>query len=189
MSLLLDTPTQERHAQANRLFTTRQITAQAIADQKREVARTLPVDGFDPRNTMHQLGKAMSSTDLTAKLRGINSTFVFVDSPDQSAINVMVISKQKNLTGGEDKKLRQVSSYKKGWMPEYSILHPVYETAYTETRDEVQTLKTVRETRGWRTVVVALLKEKLITGRQIIDTFYPQYNRFSWNEQTKGYGL
>lgn len=183
--LLQDTPFKERMRRAESLFRTRAITSKALEHQAQEVKKTLPVDGFDPRKADHQMGKGMWSQELCTKLSRLVDPFIVIDSLDHKSINILKPVKTIEPDGGVKTRLILAVALEKGWTPEFSIVHPVYDTAWdTEKNDLVPTLNTVRETRGWRTVLTALLNQGMLTASQVREHF-PYQGQFSLRQSWK----
>lgn len=183
--LIYDTPALERQKFRKVVENTRALTASGLAHQAREVARNNPVDGFDPTNAEHQMGRPLHWKEFVSRLKKLNPNLMFEDSPSQPDRTVALLYplQVKNDTGSMEVKKQFLCAFDKTMLTEYTVLHPVYEWAWdAEKRDFVKVLKTTRFARGWREVLVKLLTAHLAT-RPDIDVLFPLNTiRKSWHE-------
>ena len=186
--LILDTPKQERQRYFKVVENTRQLTAQGLAHQRREVQRNAPVDGFDPTREEHQMGKPLNWRTLVSSIQKLNPDVMFEDSPSapDKTIALLYPLQVTNETGGTELKKQFLCAFEKEMLPEYTVLRPVYEWAWDETaRDFVKVLKTTRFLRGWREVLVMLLNAGLVTQADVDLLFPVSRIRRSWHELTR----
>lgn len=188
--LIIDSPTAKRQQFWKRVEKTRELTSSALAHQGREVARNLPVDGFDPTKVHHQMGRAMSWREFVARIKRLNNALQIQDSPsapDKVAALLYPVVVQTE-TGGTENKLQFLCAFDKAVLPEHTVLMPVYERAWdSEKKDFVRTLKTTKFTRGWREVLVRMLRAGLVRKADV-DVVFPENLsgvRKSWYEQLK----
>lgn len=107
----------------------------------------------------------------------MNPDFLFeIATGDKSKMGVYVV---ENRPEGVTK--RFICGMEAGYMPEFSVQHTEEKRIPDPYNDgNWLTVKSfVRETRGWRTVLARLLREKLITMPQIDAFFNPAYGRDS----------
>jgi hypothetical protein len=141
-----------------------------------------PLDGgISTANALAQLGRPMSSADVIARLKRMNPNLHFeVAIMDRTKMGVYVLT-------GEGK--RFICGMEHGYMPEFSYQHT--SPRRTPDPDNPGNWLTVQvisgETRGWRTVLARLLRERLITLPQIERYFNPAYGRSSerWQRATR----
>lgn len=161
---------------------TRATQRQHLLDEIARCEATVDSDGsFDTTDLMVQMGRPLTSQELRARLAKLNSNLQFELSPgDKSKMGVYVI---ENRDGQTVK--RFVCGMESGFSPEFSVRHfkvkrvpdPYQPNAWREVREFY------RETRGWRTVLARLLRERLLTLPQIEVAFDTLGGRDSQNWQ------
>lgn len=149
-----------------------------LAELEREQTCAAPVDGeTDTTNLKAQLGRPLESKEVERRLGKCNSRLLFERSiSDDSKVGVYVVE-------GDAK--RFVCGMEFGYMPEFSVRHiekqripdPTIEGHWREVP------KFTRETRGWRTVLARLLRERLITESQVESQFEISAGRSSYHWQ------
>ena len=186
--LIGDSQYQERQLVTSRVERTRAITAQGFAHQKTEVARNDPVDGFDPTNMEHQMGRPLWWKNLVTRLQQANPNLQFQDSPSapDTVIALLYPAVDVEPDGGRKNVLRFLCAFDKRVLPEYSVHLPTYDHNFDpERRDYVRTLKTTKRIRGWREVLMMCLRSRLLRQSDV-DLLFPQgHIRKSWWEQEK----
>jgi hypothetical protein len=128
-------------------------------------------DGGRPRNVREAgVGRPLLGTEVEKRLRMLNPALIFEDSTYPGRICIKRWISDPVL--GET--LHYVTAMERGLMPEFSILNFVeeeYFDARTQAMPEGTGLPKKRlkidernpETRGWRTVILRLIKERLIS--------------------------
>lgn len=189
--LIADTSFQDRQRWRKTVDATRALAQGALAEQKLQVRATresqTEAGTANPTNPLDQMGRPMTGHQLYGILRKCNSHLLVQDSPTNPNIYALLYPQmERQPDGGEKRVLRFLCAFEKGYMPEFEVLHPQYDTAWdSEKKDFVETLKTVRQTRGWRTVLGRCLQAGLITKQQVREYFSGEPNRASWLKWTK----
>lgn len=190
--LISDTPYQERGRWRKALERTREITQSTLREQKRQVAETeRTVDGFDPTNLIKQMGRPLHPNEFMRRLAQLNSALQFKLGP-AGGWAILKPTPVRHPDGGEKLELTYTGiSFENQVMPEYTVLKPEYDTAWdSESKDIVKTLRTVREVRGWRTVVGRLLMAGLVSPTKVRELFSTDSNtRASWAGMEKNAGV
>lgn len=184
--LVGDTAYNERLRFRRALEATRETTAKGLEHQRKEVARNAPVDGADPTKLHDQMGRPLWWKDFIGRLKKLNGALQFQDSPSapDKTVALLYPASEKQDDGGEKTVLRFLCAFDKTMLPEYTVLMPTYDKAWdTEKRDLVQTLKTTKFLRGWREVLVMLLRTGLVRMRDTEALFPLAGNlRKSWKD-------
>ncbi len=130
-----------------------------------------------------QLGQPLSSAEFIRRLERMNQKFVFeVANADPSKMGIYVIENRRQPTGHMEQVKRFVTGMQRGFMPERSVRHMRKErVADPDIQGAWRTVDVFyKETRGWRTVLKTLLRERLITQGQI-DRYFPvNLNSKNW---------
>lgn len=152
----------------------RQLQLANIANSEVTVA---PDGAIATTSLAAQLGTPLSSTELIRRLERCNPKLLFEVSrnfPDHGGI--YVVENRPDETGA----LRTVKRFVVGtthpFMPERSVRHmkPKREVDPNNPGQWMESHTFEKETRGWRTVLRALLAERLITKQQIEKHFPPE---------------
>lgn len=187
MSLLLDTPTQERWRTNSVSEKGREVRQNAL---EREIwTNSISVDtdgGYDTSNLLAQMGRPLSSAEVRRRLHLCCPNLIFERAlryPELTGIYIM--RDERNPAGGWSKKKIHICGMPTdGVMPEFSVLHKTKKKVANPDilgqkidRDavkwkEVETF--ADETRGWRTVLIRLLHQKIITRHEVD-------KHFGWN--------
>jgi hypothetical protein len=143
--------------------------AEMLATQKAKDAETIAPDaGFDTTSAAQQLGRPMLASAIQAKLKTLNPSFIFERSvADPSKMGIYVfdgVSNMGTLYAGR----RFVMGMEAGMTPEFSIR-------------ENDGKKITSEIRGWRTVLVRLIRERLIARTAAENAFHINTGRESEN--------
>src|SRR5579871_748149 len=123
------------------------------ADTDRRLEKYRLSDHNELTKVEKRLGTRMSHTELITKLRKLNPNLHFEDSMNwPNGVGVYYKDHEGN-------KKYAGTGFEKGYLPEYSYI-------LTDAAD----LPT-KEVRGWRTVVMRLLKAELLSWRQVVRVF------------------
>jgi hypothetical protein len=154
----------------------------------RDEAYTSP-DGARVRNVKEAgVGRALFGTEVKKRLLQLNPALIFNDSPHPGRICINRWISDPVL--GET--LHYVCAMERGLMPEFSILNFVeeeYFDAQTQVTPEGTGMAKTRvkidehnpETRGWRTVIMHLIKERLISREGAERLFgLPSHDSRNW---------
>lgn len=133
--------------------------AQMLAGQKAKDAETIAPDaGFDTTSAEAQLGRPLLSSEVQKRLKKLNPSLSFERSiADPSKIGIYVadgISNLGTLYAGR----KFVLGMEAGMTPEFSVR-------------QTDGTKITKEIRGWRTVLVRLIRERLI-GRGAAEVMF-----------------
>lgn len=163
------------------------------------LSNTITVEDDAGRNTSNlaaQLGRVLTFKELTDKLHLCNRTLIFersIRNPEYSGIYIEKWRKQG--TGRFQKEKVFLCGMESGPSPEFSVIHRTIKKVANpallgspEASDgkwlEVPTF--LAETRGWRTVLIRLLKEGVITRASVQEHFgwTPSMESRHWSELT-----
>lgn len=196
--LVLDTSGQERWRDAAKGESRLESRRNALDQEIRSNTITVDADaGRDVSNLLAQMGRPLSCQQVTDRLKLCNPNLVFeLSRADATKMGVYVMRDEKLPTGGYEKKRVFLFGMESGFMPEFSVLHkgkahlPNPELlGRTEKTREVDWLAVdtfTSETRGWRTVLVRLLHQNLVTSYEIEKYFgwTPSKDSQKWHAQT-----
>lgn len=156
-------------------------TRQALRD---EIKGGLPPQDGDisTANSLAQLGRPMSSADVITRLKRMNNNLHFERAiADPKLMGIYLIR-------SEEPKKRFVCGMEAGYMPEFSVQHTKQKRVPDPDNPGrwLSVPEISGETRGWRTVLARLLRNRLITMPQIDRYFNPSYGRSSerWQRLT-----
>lgn len=162
-------------------------------------------NGRDTSNLLAQLGKPMNAWEVMRKLKKCNARLHFEYSKsDPRKIGIYVRQTERNDAGTEIETARHICGMEAGIMPEFSVLHkkrkqvanPDIFAPFTDNpkdprnridRDAVKWKEIdtfADETRGWRTVLVRLLHQRLITEADVTKHFgwTPSKDSRKWHD-------
>lgn len=170
---------------------TRAFTESAIEEQKQRDRQALLIDSQDDAtNYLARLGRPMHADKFIQKLHKLNSNLVFersVNYPRLTGIYVHhPITDLERLMGKEER--RHVCGMESEWMPEFSQSH--HKTERVPDTSNPGQMKDVRtftgETRGWRTVLARLIRERLVSKELADKEFSISAGRqsYNWKELT-----
>lgn len=133
--------------------------AQIISGQKAKDAETIAPDaGFDTTSAEAQLGRPLLSPEVQKRLKKLNTGLFFERSiADPSKIGIYIYDGASNpgtIWAGR----RFVLGMEAGMNPEFSVR-------------QTDGTKITKEVRGWRTVLVRLIRERLI-GRGAVEVMF-----------------
>lgn len=196
--LVLDTSGQERWRDSAKRERGEESRRKGLADEIRNHTITVDSDaGRDVSNLLAQMGRPLSSEEVVRRLKLCNSNLVFeVSRADRTKLGVYVMRDVRLPTGGFERKKVFLFGMESGYMPEFSVLHsgtatlPNPDLLGSEKRTrEVDWLRVptfVNETRGWRTVLIRLLHQELVTRHEVEKYFgwSPSHDSEKWHRQT-----
>lgn len=151
---------------------TRDLSSRAMLQQRENDAFTVASDGgIDTTNIMAQMGRPLASTEVISRLRRMNANLVFeISMSDSSKYGIYAMELRADpVTGLFGNRKRFICGMESGYQPEFSVRHYREKEVPDATaighwrKEKIFT----RETRGWRTVLMRLLKERLISEAQI----------------------
>jgi len=133
--------------------------------QDKEAAASAP-DADHPTTSLEaQVGRPLTGHEIAARLRKLNGNLIFERSlavPDKMGIYHVHDGRKDFLMG-----------YEYGYSPEFSVRH---------VNDKGQFVK---ETRGWRTVLMRLIRQRLITASGAARLFgLPTRTSHNWQSLT-----
>lgn len=197
--LVLDSAGQANWRDAARKESGHESRQRTLAQEIRSNTITVEPDGQrDVSNLLAQMGRPMSCSEVMDRLILCNPNLVFERSnADSSKMGVYVLRDYKLPTGGFEKKKVFLFGMESGFMPEFSVLHKAKahlpnpellgSTKRTREVDWLAVDTFASETRGWRTVLVRLLHQQLITRHEIEKYFgwAPSKDSAKWHLQTE----
>lgn len=195
--LALDTQAQDRWRQKEKRESFQERRQHDLLHNLKSNTITVEPDGGrDVSDLLAQMGRPLTSQQVIDKLKLCNPRLIFrrsVTFPDRY-YDIRITTKEASPTGGLVDKETQVCGMEAGIMPEFSVLHKkkikVANPEFFKSRKaevpwlEVDTF--ADETRGWRTVLVRLLHNKLITEADVQKHFgwAPTRESKKWHDQT-----
>lgn len=196
--LVLDSNVQEAWRSARTKEASHELRRKSLEQEIRSNTITVDPDaGRDVSNLLAQMGRPMSCQQVIDRLKLCNSNLIFERSnADGTKMGVYIMRDEKLPTGGFAKRKVFLFGMESGYMPEFSVMHktkkmvanPELFGKQTPTRDiDWLSINTFAdETRGWRTVLVRLLHQKLITEYEIRKFFgwNPSHESAKWHLQT-----
>ena len=179
--LIHDSVVQTRHAQAVPQERMEDRLRKVLEDKLNQSKVLNPDSRFDVSSLESQMGRVYSSATFQRKLLLCNDKFTFERSkgyPELSGVYLTLPTSEKRFLCG----------FPSDFIPEYSLIKPTYrQTLSANKKDMIEILDDVEELkRGWRTVLVRLLKKGYITQNDIVKYFLPEYNqRMAWEVLSK----
>lgn len=157
---------------------TRAFSLQSARDQAaRDAATVDPDNGSQVTDTLAQVGRPLDAPEVQRRLLLLNPNLIFERSracPEKTGIYLPAPSSPYHPEGR-----RFICGMESCWMPEFSVRHTRQETGLDNSLHLVMD----GETRGWRTVLARLIRERLITLPQAERAFALTRGRSSRNWQ------
>jgi hypothetical protein len=173
--------TSERAPMRHRGFVherTRALSLQAAKEQAERDAQTVDPDGDAAvTDVLAQVGRPLASADVQRRLLKLNPNLIFEKSracPEKTGIYIAAPSDNWHREGR-----RFICGMESAYMPEFSVRHARQEDGLNGSLHLVMD----GETRGWRTVLARLIRERLITLEQAEREFAVGRGRCSRNWQ------
>lgn len=151
----------------------------------------------DTSNLLAQLGRPLAALEVQRRLKLCNQNLIFEVALRHPELTGVYYEKmERNATGGWEKRKVHVCGMESGVMPEFSVLHKTKKqvanpelfgnTEATREIDWKHVDTFAAETRGWRTVLLRLMKSGLVTRGQIAKHFEwtPSQESKRWASQT-----
>jgi hypothetical protein len=164
MSLVLDTATIEKHKRASVYERTRQV---ADAAQKRDWETnfvTHAPDGNRPVTELDaQLGRPLTRLQIEQRLKKCNpNLFIEISKADPKKAGIYRVASIPDELGVLRSQKQFLTGMEAGFSPEFSVRHIEYEEVPNPSCPGEMTKrpKFKGETRGWRTVLAALIRSK-----------------------------
>lgn len=198
--LVLDTETQQQHAMAAGAEASAAKRAEMLDQEIR--SNTISVEDDAGRNSgdiLAQLGRPLAAQEVIRRLKLCNGRLIFEQSIRYPNLTGIYIEKwERNAAGGWTKRKMHICGMESGIMPEFSVLHKttkqvanpdLFGTEKPVGRDlqwkEVPTF--LDQTRGWRTVLLRLMKANLINRWDVEQHFgwNPTYESEKWMRYTR----
>jgi hypothetical protein len=194
----LDTEAQERHRRGA-------IRESQIDERKRNLeqeirSNTITVEsdaGRDVTNLLAQMGRPLTCQQVIDRLKLANSNLIFEQSKsDSTKFGIYIMHDERTPAGTWEKRKVFICGMEAGVMPEFTVKHVTFTRVAnpdllgneTPTR-EIDWLKVptfLDETRGWRTVLLRLLHQGMIT-RWHVERYFswtPTHDSKNWQAQT-----
>lgn len=200
MSLLLDTPTQERWRTSNVRESGQEVRQKALEREIWSNTISVGADGErDTSNLLAQMGRPLHCAEVRRRLSLCCPNLIFERAIKHSELTgIYIMRDERNAAGGWDKRKVHICGMpSEGVMPEFSVLHKTKKRVANPDimgqqvgRDavkwkEVETF--ADETRGWRTVLIRLLHQKIITRAEVDKHFgwQPSIDSEKWANLTR----
>lgn len=201
--LALDSEAQARWQREGKREKQRQEKRQALDKEIRSNTITIQDDaGRDTSCLLAQMGRPLASQEVQRRLHLCNPNLIFVRNPRYPELTAIYIEKdERTPAGGWQKKRFHICGMESGIMPECSVLHKtkikVANPAILGFGEKVIPREAMKwmevetfyaETRGWRTVLLRLMKAELIT-RWHVERYFgwsPSLDSKKWHDQTEG---
>jgi len=198
--LVLDTELQDQWRKTAAREDAAALRQKSLADDiKSNTISVDPDNGREVSDLLAQMGRPLSSQEVQRRINLINPRIIFercIRYPELTGVYIEV--EERNPAGGFTKRKMHLFGMESGMMPEFSVLHKTKKNIAnpdlfgnkTPTR-EVDWLKVdtfASETRGWRTVLIRLLKARLI-NRIDVERFFgwsPSQESEKWSTNTSG---
>ncbi len=166
----------------------------AAAERQKELAQeilsnTITVEddnGRDVSDLVAQMGRPMASEEVIRRLKLCNQRLIFIKHPRYELYGIYIKKLERNSTGGFSERQIHVCGMESGIMPEFSVLHKTTKKVPNpDGPDWLEVPTFLAETRGWRTVLIRLLKAGLISKYQAEFNFgwSPSVESRKWHEQ------
>lgn len=164
--LTLDTETKRKHAKRSVIERTRDLSSRAVKSDWSNAEFAHAPDGDIPTTTLAaQLGRPLSRMQFEERLKKCNSN-LFVETsinfPDKAGI--YMVANEPDEIGVRRPRKKFLTGIESGFMPEFSVRHTAPETIpHPDVPGEFITRpKFTGETRGWRTALARLVRQKAV---------------------------
>lgn len=169
MSLILDSQTIEKHKRATVFERTRQISDDAVKKDWEGNFVTHAPDGDRPVTSLEaQLGRPLSRLQVEQRLKKCNpNLFIETSKADPTKAGIYRVASIPDELGVIRSQKQFLTGMESGFSPEFSVRHIEYEEVPNPSCPGEMTKrpKFKGETRGWRTVLAALIRSKnLVAG-------------------------
>lgn len=188
--LTLDTADLERQQRISRFQEEQHRNLEMLWDNLERKTVTVAKDGdLVTTNLERQLGTPISSEEFMRRLGRMNPKLIFEPTLDNPLrIGIYIAERRINEAGDEVEDKMYVSAFDRGYLPERSVRH-VKKSLQSDPDPRnkggwIEVEEFQRETRGWRTVLVRLLRAKLIRMPEIDREFPPNWNSRNWQALT-----
>ncbi len=196
--LVLDTSAQVNWRAAAKKESSHESRKRELEQEIRSNTITVDSDaGRDVTNLLSQMGRPLTCQQVIDRLKLCNPNLVFeLSNADRTKMGVYVLRDEKLPTGSWEKRKVFLCGMEAGFMPEFSVMHKAKKDVANpelignkECKREVAWLSVdtfAGETRGWRTVLVRLLHQKLISEYEVTKYFgwQPSKDSKKWWSQT-----
>lgn len=200
--LVLDTSAQQAHREAASAEALAAARAKALDDEiKSNITSVNIEDGEDCASLVARLGTPMRTEEVQRKLQLCNSRLIFERSIAQPDFIGLYFEKDERTAAGTwaKRKVHLFTFSSSEIMPEKEVAHvamkkvpnPEFVTASAGQRIEREICKWIEVptlvdlTRGWRTVVLRLLKAEILTMADVEKHFGIAINSKNWQQQTR----
>lgn len=158
----------EKRAELDTRAISREVTREAIQESVEAERRDLAPDGdADVKDSLAQMGRPLAATEVHRRLLKLNRNLHFERAnADPNLYGVYVIENRRNpATGNTETNKRHLCGMGAGMLPEF--FQPHYrERRLPDPQNDGQYITVLEAdgcTRGWRSVLAILIKERLIT--------------------------
>jgi len=157
----------ERRRRRDIVEKTRALDRESVQSKIRNDETTVASDGgLDTTNAEQQLGAPLSAPEFIRRLKILNSHLIFeVSNGDPTKYGIYIMQWVRDpLLGTHEYEKRFLVGFENGFMPEFSVRHfKIERVPDPDFRGGWRAVKTfAKETRGWRTVLMRLIRLGLI---------------------------
>lgn len=177
-------------AERDQAESTRQLSNDALAEQKQRAEASVAADGARVTTSLEaQLGRPLATAEFQRRLAKCNSNLRFERSLAHPRLaGVYIVQYRRDaITSEHTMQKRFVCGMEAEFMPEFTVRHVELITQPDPTIPGAtrKIAECVDLTMGWRTVLVRLLHEGLITQGQIERRFgVPSHDSANWQNLT-----
>lgn len=177
-----------KRSRIDRTRNTRAVTDRLVAEQEVRDRQALVIDAKDDAtNLIARLGRPLHANTFISKVRKLNPALIFERSlryPRLTGIYLEIpITELEKALGSESK--RHICGMESEWMPEFSQSHYKTDSVpdMANPGNMIQKKVFIGETRGWRTVLMRLIRERLISPAKANKAFNIPVGQQSYNWQ------
>ena len=167
MSLVLDTAKIEKHQRASVYERTKQVADAAVRKDWESNFVTYAPDGDRPTTSLEaQLGRPLTRLQIEQRLKKCNpNLFIETSNTDKTKAGVYTVAGVVDELGVIKRQKQFLTGMENGFSPEFSVRHIEYEEVPNPSCPGEMTKrpKFKGETRGYRTVLAALIRSRHIT--------------------------
>lgn len=189
--LTLDSEQLARQKRITRFREQQHRNRETLLDQIERKTVTVARDGkLLTTDLQHQLGTPMSEPEFIRRLQAMNRNFIFEPalSDPEHLMGIYVVRNELQDDGSMKPMKRHICGMTRGFMPERTVRHAKRERVPDPDPQNkagwIEVDVFTKETRGWRTVLMRLLRARLITQPQIDRNFPVNLDSRNWQTLT-----
>src|SRR6266478_5344853 len=190
--LIKDSETILEHGERLIQDRTQETTKHALEQQiRREGAATGADAGMDMTDPEQRWGRRMHVTDVIKCLKRMNPGLIFeVSRHTNTLMGIYIMDWVRDDLGTLQYERRFIMGCENGIMPEFTIVIPEYISIPDPNDRSAEAKVKIKQfagmKRGWRAILVTLLREGLVTSENVMKEFRIPQGRESriWHEET-----